>query len=61
MLSNDKIKTIKPNDNHRPTAIAGIDRVVKGGQTVVLDGSNSSDVDGDKLSLKLVPDFSKGL
>ena len=31
-LSNDKIKTIKPNDNHRPTAIAGMDKVAMAGQ-----------------------------
>ena len=36
--------------NNRPDAVAGQDRVVSTDEAVVLDGSNSSDSDGDNLT-----------
>lgn len=38
------------NDNHPPTAEAGTNQYVHAGDRVVLDGSGSSDPDGDRLS-----------
>jgi len=39
-------------DNHPPQADAGMNQTVKVGATVKLDGSKSSDPDGDQLSFK---------
>ena len=36
--------------SNRPVAVAGPDRSVAVGTTVILDGSRSSDADGDRLT-----------
>ena len=38
-----------PTVNQRPTANAGANQSVRGGGTVTLDGSASTDLDGDDL------------
>ena len=44
---------VKPTEENRPpTADAGADQTIATGQDVTLDGSNSSDPDGDSLSYK---------
>jgi hypothetical protein len=56
LIVNDGILDSQPNtamitaDNIRPVAHAGPDQTVLVGQTVQLDGSGSSDVDGDPLT-----------
>lgn len=42
--------TANPTNNHAPRAQAGADKTANLGQTIQLDGSASSDVDGDTLT-----------
>ncbi len=46
----DKVNIIVNSDNAIPVADSGSDQYVSSGDTVTLDGSNSSDADGDTLT-----------
>jgi hypothetical protein len=45
-----EVQVVVDADNHHPTADAGQDLTAKAGETVTLNGSGSSDLDGDPLS-----------
>ena len=56
----DTVRISITSANHSPTADAGADRTVGEGATVSLDGSGSSDPDGDTLSYQWIQTDSSG-
>ncbi len=47
-----KVLVVSDGDNNAPVADAGLDQTVEFGNNVTLDGTNSSDVDGDNLTFQ---------